>query len=72
MTIDERLDRLTERHEALAQSMELTHRDILDLLATAKEHNQALRVDGEHIRGLVRIAEIHHQRLTALEGGDSN
>jgi hypothetical protein len=26
MTIDERLDRLTERHEALTQSVELTAR----------------------------------------------
>jgi hypothetical protein len=27
MTIDERLDRLTERHEALTQSIEFMHRD---------------------------------------------
>jgi hypothetical protein len=68
MSIDERLERLAERHEALAQSMELTHRDIQDLLATTRLHSEQLRQDGEHIRGLVRIAEIHEQRPSRLEG----
>ena len=31
MTIDERLDRLTERHEALTQSVELLTRDVAEL-----------------------------------------
>jgi len=35
MTIDERLDRLTERHEALTQSVEI-------LAQTAHEHRQQL------------------------------
>jgi hypothetical protein len=55
MTMDERLDRLTERHEALTQSVEL--------LLAAVERNT------EHISALVRIAEIHERRLTDLEGG---
>ena len=45
MTIDERLEKLAERHEALAQSVEL--------LLKNSEH------DGENIRVLARIAEIH-------------
>lgn len=75
MTIDERLEKLTERHEALAQSMELTHRDIQDLLQTTKAHSEQiqrhteqLKTDAEHIRALVRIAEIHEHRLSNLEG----
>ena len=74
MTIDERLEKLTERHEALAQSMELTHRDIQDLLQTTKAHSEQiqrhtehLKTDAEHIRALVRIAEIHEHRLSDLE-----
>jgi len=79
-TIDERLDRLTARHEALTQTVELIaamHRD------NEKEFNQrfaenekrfakiakAQEQDGEHIRALARIAEIHHERPSYLEGG---
>lgn len=54
MTIDERLERLTERHEALSQSVEM-------LLV-------AVREDSENIRALARIAEIHEHRLTDPEG----
>jgi hypothetical protein len=63
MTIDERLEKLTERHEALTQSVELLHRNVHGLYALAQE-------DGENIRALVRIAEIHEKRLTELEGGE--
>jgi len=33
MTVDERLDRLTVRHEALAQSLELLTANVRDLIA---------------------------------------
>ena len=56
MTIDERLEKLTERHEALTQMAELM----------AKIRQQ----DGENIRALVRIAEIHEKRLTEIEFGE--
>jgi ActR/RegA family two-component response regulator len=65
MSIDERLERLTERHEALTQSVELMHRDWESRwanIATALEH------DGENIRALARIAEIHERRLSQIEG----
>lgn len=68
MSIDERLDRLTERHEALAQSIEL-------MIAEGREQGERIRAlerlaqqDGENIRALARIAEIHERRLTHLEG----
>jgi hypothetical protein len=54
MTIDERLEKLTERHEALTQTVEL--------MAAMQ------RQDGENIRALARIAEIHERPLTDLEG----
>ena len=55
MTIDERLEKLTERHEALTQSVALLHRDVQGLYALAQQ-------DGENIRALARIAEIHERR----------
>ena len=71
MSIDERLDRLTERHEALAQSIEL-------MIAEGREQTERIRAlerlaqqDGENIRALARIAEIHERRLTHLEGEES-
>jgi len=64
MSIDERLAKLTERHEALTMNLELASRDIQDLIAASQR-------DGENIRALARIAEIHERRLTHLEGEDS-
>ena len=65
MNIDERLERLAERHEALTQSVELMHRDWESRwanIATALEH------DAENIRALVRVVEIHERRLSEIEG----
>ena len=53
MTIDERI-------EALVMSLELLTHDVQDLKTAAQQ-------DGENIRALARIAEIHHERLTHLE-----
>ena len=64
-TIDERL-------EAINQTLELVAAMHVD---NDKEFRQrfteiakAQQQDGEHIRALVRIAEIHHERLSRLEG----
>jgi hypothetical protein len=62
MTIDERLDRLTERHEALTQSVEL-------LAIETRELKTAIAQDAENIRALARIAEIRERRITHLENG---
>ena len=66
MTIDERLERLTERHEALTQSVEMTNHQIGELVTKSKQDTETVRQlvraveqDGENIRGLARIAEIH-------------
>lgn len=61
MTIDERLEKLAERHEALTQSVELM----------AAENRQRDRRMGEVMEGIARllhVAEIHEQRIERLEG----
>jgi hypothetical protein len=77
MTIDERIEALTmnlelamkdiealgDKIEALGAFQKQTSQDIANL------HRIALQ-DGENIRALARIAEIHERRLSSLEGGD--
>lgn len=62
MTTDERIEKLGERIDALTMNVELLTADAQTLLKTAQQ-------DGENIRALARIAEIHERRLTELEGG---
>jgi hypothetical protein len=54
MTIDERLEKLAGRHEALTQTVELITADLETLKVLARQ-------DGENIRVLARIAEIHER-----------
>ncbi len=68
MTIDERL-------EALAQSVELLTHDIHEMQAGARQTSRDIELlvsagkqDGENIRALARIADIHERRITAIEG----
>jgi hypothetical protein len=56
MTMEQRLDRLTERHEALTQTVELI----------AAENRERDRRMGEIVEGaarLLHVAEIHERRL---------
>ncbi len=69
MNIDERLEKLAERHEALTQTVELLTRDIAELRESTRTLWEVARQDGENIRALARIAEIHERRLTDLDGG---
>jgi len=83
-TIDERLDRLTERHEALTQSVELLLRSQSDAKATvesllksqtktetmlAKTETMLAEVVGS-INSLARIAHAHEERISGLEDGN--
>jgi hypothetical protein len=68
MTIDERLERLTGRHEALTESVE-------HLALQREEQNrlidkilQTIQKDSENIAALARIAETHDKRLENLGG----
>lgn len=57
MNIDERL-------EAITMNLELVSHEIENLKAMAQQ-------DGENIRALARIAEIHERRLPQLEGPEA-
>ena len=50
MTIDERLERLTERHEALTQSVELMHRDYLPQIRSRAWQKQIIEWAGRRPR----------------------
>ena len=67
MTLDERLERLTERHEALTQTVELMvaeNRHAAEKLAAENEQrDRRLGEIMEGIASLLHIAEIHEQRL---------
>jgi peptidoglycan hydrolase CwlO-like protein len=70
MTTDERLDRLTERTQAIAESLELVVLEVRELSGNVKELGKYIQQDAENIRRLAHIAEIHQQRITHLEGGE--
>ncbi len=61
MTIDERL-------EALAMNLELMSHDSETLRESIKGLRALAEKDGENIRGLARIAEMHHAQLESLGG----
>lgn len=63
MTIEERLERLTDRHEALTQSVEM-------LLTAQRETEKHLGQLGQFIDSLARIAEAHEHRIDRLEEGN--
>ena len=66
MTLDERLERLTERHEALTQTVELMvaeNRQATEKLAAEnKQRDRRLGEIMEGIASLLHVAEIHEQR----------
>jgi prefoldin subunit 5 len=59
MTIDERLDRLVERHEALSQSLDLLTADVRELPRFSREQ-------GERIERLAEMVKAHDGQITAL------
>ena len=73
MTIDERLDRLTERHEVLTQTVEIIvhqQREWQEKNEKWWEKNQTLMTHVlESVDSLARIAHAHERRITDLEGG---
>ena len=68
MDFEERMNRLTERHEALAQSLELLAIDIREMRTAIQEFEATT---GKAIENLLRIAEIQHARITRLEEGEA-
>jgi len=65
LTIDERLERLTERHEALSQSVEILTSDVQ---ALTTEMRSGFAQTLQFINRLANVAEAHEQQLDDLEG----
>jgi hypothetical protein len=75
MTIDERLEELTERHEALTQTVEILagmqqrNEERIKALAEAQRRTEErMGQVMDTINSLARIAEAHEQRRDRLEG----
>ena len=64
MSTDERLDRLTERHEALTRHIELLTADVMQMRGTMNEMMTG-------IGSLLHVAETHERRIERLEGQGS-
>lgn len=64
MTLDQRIERLTERVEGLVMTAELHQKELHSLGAY-------IQADAENIRALARMAEIHERRLEAMENGQN-
>ena len=61
MNIDERLEKLTERTEALTQSVEL-------IAAMHKETDKEMKRLGKYVRSVMHIVLDHETRIRAVEG----
>jgi hypothetical protein len=61
LNIEERLEKLTERHEALTQTVEL-------MAAENQQRDRRMGEIMEAIARLLHIAELHEQRIERLEG----
>jgi len=59
MTIDERLDRLTERHEALTQSVELLLRESQEQTRQITEHTRQIGALRDASSALLQIVQKH-------------
>ena len=81
MTIDERLEKLTERHEALAQSLEINaglQRDHEQRMRQAIETLTALHADNEQrmanmMDAIGRLSHIaaNHEDISSIEQGST-
>jgi archaellum component FlaC len=60
MDIDERLERLTQRHEALTQTVALLTKDLSEMKVLVSDI-------AEGTARLLRVAEIHEKRTSRLE-----
>lgn len=68
MTIDERLEALTARHEALAMNLELlVHDTRQDREKVRVLHGSVEKLVGV-VENLVQVVTSHERRLTDLEG----
>ena len=63
MNIDERLEKLVERHEALTQSVEMLTTDLRELKTLVSDI-------AEGTARLLHVVEVHERRISDLEEGN--
>jgi len=71
MTIEEKLERLTDRHEALAQTLELMAHSTREQGEHIERVFAIVEKQTAHIEALFKFAESHERRLQRLEGETS-
>jgi prefoldin subunit 5 len=64
MNIDERLEKLVERHEALTQSVEMLTTDLRELKTLVSDI-------AEGTARLLHVVEAHEHRISDLEGNQA-
>jgi len=69
VNIDERLEKLTERHEALVESVELLRASQAETDRRFKQVADLFVQTDSFIRTLAEIAQRHEARLDKLDGG---
>ena len=62
---------VAKNHREMAARQQYRDGAFERLDAAIKGILEAIEVDSENIRALVRVAELHHRRLEGLEGGES-
>jgi uncharacterized protein YozE (UPF0346 family) len=81
---DDRLDRIERFLEEAAKNLAAVTKKQDEMAARQHYHDEAferqdaelkrlrdmLDIDAENIRALARIAELHHERMNRLEGGE--
>ncbi len=68
MTIDERLTRLTERHEALTGHVEMLTADLAQLTTAVTKMRSTMDDLLGGFRALVELVRSHEMRIERLEG----
>lgn len=68
MTIDERLSRLTERHEALTGHVEILTHDVAQLTENVKSMRGAMSDLMTGFSTLVELVRSHEHQFERLEG----
>jgi uncharacterized coiled-coil protein SlyX len=68
MDIDQRLDRLTERHEAMAQTVEMLSTSVIRLEGLSEKNEVRMAQFMETMTRLGNIAIAHEERFEDLDG----
>jgi prefoldin subunit 5 len=67
VNIDERLEKLAQRHEALTQTVEIIARGMQGLQTSVAGMQSYIKDIAEATARLLHIAQIHEHRITRLE-----